>query len=123
MCLHAAGTWDGHVQRDLHLTNLYPMNALLVPFWKVELIPVMHVSVIAIEYSCHRNEELLDWPIRLRTSEVPSVRFSGVTKGFEGGTRSWSIVCAKKQTRLRHLGPSLHNWLLYLHKSIPSYLG
>ena len=36
---------------------------------------------------------------------------SGATKGFEGGTRSWSMVCAKKQTRRRHLGPSLHSWL------------
>lgn len=39
---------------------------------------------------------------------------SAAPKGLEEGTRSWSMVCAKKHTRLRHLGPSLHSWLRYL---------
>ena len=39
---------------------------------------------------------------------------SGATNGLEGGTRSSSMVCAKKHTLRLHLGPSLHSWLRYL---------
>ena len=49
------------------------------------------------------------------SGSMAPVSMSGATKGFDGGTRNSSMVCAKKQTLRLHLGPSLHSWLRYLH--------
>ena len=51
------------------------------------------------------------------SGSMAPVSMSGATKGLDGGTRSSSMVCAKKQTLRLHLGPSLHSWLRYLRTS------
>lgn len=93
-------------------TKLNLRSLLLSKAQVVSQYPMARTQTI-MEACCRTWDEVAS-----ASGEPTSV--SGATNGLEGGTRSSSMVCAKKHTLRLHLGPSLHSWLRYLQHTFSS---